>query len=166
MIWTDEQVERLKQLWLEGLSASQVAKRLGGVTRNSVIGKVYRLGLSRKTLASRTDEASQSEVGVALEASRLSSGSQGQNGVCGEDASRPQSGSATASNGHIDLLNLNERTCRWPIGEPCKPGFCFCGKTPKPGSPYCEYHTGIAYQPVQIQPRHKQRPGQRKTAQA
>ncbi len=157
MVWTDEQVERLKRLWFEGLSASQVAKRLGGVTRNSVIGKVYRLGLSRKTPASRTDEAGQSGVDG-------STPSKAQNGASGEDASCPQSGSATASNGHVGLLSLNERTCRWPIGEPGKPGFCFCGKIPKPGSPYCEYHTGIAYQPVQIQPRHKQRPGQGKTA--
>ncbi len=110
MSWTDEQEEKLKQLWREGKTASQIAEELGGVSRNAVIGKAHRLGLSGRP----------SPIKVK--------------------ASRPKK---------VGLLDLTERMCRWPIGDPRQPGFYFCGKQAMPGLPYCAEHAAKAYQTPQ-----------------
>ena len=161
MAWTDDRVELLKKLWAEGLSASQIANRLGGVTRNAVIGKVHRLGLSGRTTTSRAK---------APRTRRRATHAQNR-------AARPQLRShgnlalkpayETDVEEHVDLipatiqelvipieerasiLTLNENKCRWPIGDPGDEDFHFCGRHCASGSPYCEFHSRIAYQPAQ-----------------
>ena len=131
MSWTDERVELLKKLWAEGLSASQIAGELGGITRNAVIGKVHRLGLS-----GRAKSASSSSPRVALAFEM-------------EQEPEPELIENIIPIGQRrTLLELNEDTCRWPIGDPASPEFFFCGGKPLTGLPYCSYHSRVAYQPA------------------
>jgi len=137
--WTDERVDQLKNLWTEGLSASQIARALGGITRNAVIGKVHRLGLAGRASPARADRPHLSAgprvnthphipapPPVAEEPIQLEDGK------------------------YATVLTITEHMCRWPIGDPSDPdGFHFCGRKTKPGSPYCEAHARMAYQPQQ-----------------
>ena len=154
MSWTDERVTTLKKLWLDGLSASQIAKQLGGVTRNAVIGKVHRLGLSGRAAPSQparpafkaprparpaaTTMPSAPRRVVAAEPAALPAVAQ-QPSVPAFRAEEP--GSAT-------VLTLGAHMCKWPIGEPSTDGFTFCGRRSSEG-PYCGEHARIAYQPQQ-----------------
>src|SRR3972149_3775965 len=128
MAWTDERVELLKKLWAEGLSASQIAARLGGVTRNAVIGKVHRLGLSGRATSSRSSSPRPRRAPV------------------------PRAGPL---NERASILTLKEAMCRWPIGDPGEPEFHFCGRKSCGTLPYCEHHARMAYQPVQARRREK-----------
>jgi GcrA cell cycle regulator len=144
MSWTDERVTTLKKLWLDGLSASQIAKQLGGVTRNAVIGKVHRLGLSGRAAPSQparpaaTTMPSAPRRVIAAEPAALPAVAQ-QPSVPAFRAEEP--GSAT-------VLTLGAHMCKWPIGDPSTDGFTFCGRRSSEG-PYCGEHARIAYQPQQ-----------------
>jgi len=148
MGWTDERVETLKKLWLDGLSASQIAKQLGGVTRNAVIGKVHRLGLSGRATPSQPQRP-------AFKAPR---------------APRPALAAAPAPRrplepamptqlpapiftaeepGTATVLTLGAHMCKWPIGDPASDGFTFCGRRSDREGPYCGEHARVAYQPQQ-----------------
>ena len=130
--WSEDRVEQLKTLWTEGLSASQIARALGGVTRNAVIGKVHRLGLAGRASPSRSERPRlpmAPKVPAAL--------------VVEEDPLQLEDGS------HATVLTISDRMCRWPIGDPAASEFHFCGHSPKSGSPYCEAHARKAYQPQQ-----------------
>jgi GcrA cell cycle regulator len=161
--WTEERVELLKKLWAEGLSASQIAGRLAqGVTRNAVIGKVHRLNLSGRATqprnaAPRTARKSPREPSIPGRSPSMP--------TAGATALKPFAHVAprpialpepkplrlvdSAKDGRITILHLNDKTCKWPIGDPNKEDFCFCGHGPREGSPYCEYHARMAYQPPQ-----------------
>ena len=89
MAWTDEMVEDLKKMWKKGLTTNEIAKNLG-VSKNSIVGKVHRLNLTK-------------------------------------------------------LTELDNHSCRWPIGDPKDDNFCFCGKKVKSGQTYCEEHSALAY---------------------
>ena len=144
MSWTDERVTTLKKLWLDGLSASQIAKQLGGVTRNAVIGKVHRLGLSGRAAPSQparpaaTAMPSAPRRVIAAEPAALPAVAQ-QPSVPAFRAEEP--GSAT-------VLTLGAHMCKWPIGDPSADGFTFCGRRSSDG-PYCNEHARVAYQPQQ-----------------
>ena len=126
MSWTDERVEQLKTLWTEGLSASQIARALGGVTRNAVIGKVHRLGLAGRATPARTDRPRlPSAPRVSLRNHHAP-----EPPVVEEDPLTLNDGS------HATVLTINDRMCRWPIGDPSENEFHFCGHKPKAGSPY------------------------------
>ena len=150
MGWTDERVETLKKLWLDGLSASQIAKQLGGVTRNAVIGKVHRLGLSGRATPSqpqrpifKAPRAARPAVAAAPAAPRRAiepSLAQAQAPVPAFFAEEP--GSAT-------VLTLGAHMCKWPIGDPSSDGFTFCGRRSEREGPYCVEHARVAYQPQQ-----------------
>ena len=205
MTWTDERVETLKRMWTEGQSASQIAKELGGVTRNAVIGKVHRLGLSNRNGAAGGQGSDAVEAGGAVaepvtppeevEAVPVE--------VAPRAAPRPPAAPAAEvpdpapvsnvaslpgpsapvpprrpvlvpgqplppqpSAGEISpealatvrevekkarkitLMELTERTCKWPIGDPATPNFWFCGLPTQAGKPYCEAHVGVAFQPM------------------
>ncbi len=160
--WTDDRVELLKKLWAEGLSASQIAAQLaGGVTRNAVIGKVHRLGLSGRTTTSRSSAPRPRRPRQPSHPSR-----NGAMPTAGANALKPQANIKPApapepepepirlvnlpSGGdRVSVLDLTEKTCRWPIGDPGSEEFCFCGHAPKAGAPYCDYHVRVAYQPAQ-----------------
>jgi len=194
MSWSDERVDLLKKLWSEGQSASQIAKELGGVTRNAVIGKVHRLGLSNRNGsapaagATPVDEAEvETESQVEAEAAAPASG------ISTDPAPKPAAPAepddeeavtveaqvrikaiipagqplppqpsvneidpeALAKVSEIEkkakrltLMELTERTCKWPLGDPATDDFWFCGLPVQPGKPYCEAHVGVAFQPM------------------
>ena len=167
MGWTEERVEQLKRLWAEGLSASQIAARLGGVTRNAVIGKVHRLGLSGRATTSR--------IKTHRARPRTSSGSTAKRGVSktrfgtiGNPAFRalyqpdidnyipPAEELVIPPEERKTLQMLTESSCRWPIGDPQSPDFHFCNRNKVPGLPYCEVHARRAFQPPQIRRRDRE----------
>lgn len=149
--WTDERTTKLRKLWLEGLSASQIAKRLGGVTRCAVIGKVHRLGL---VVAGRA-EASAPVIRrgpvhpKALVGSRSKSvPAQARHFKSAPEDARPPRQVVRRSDpnetGSLTLLELRRHHCKWPFGSEAP--FTFCGAKPKGEGPYCERHARKAYQ--------------------
>ncbi len=180
MSWTDERVEKLKTMWGEGQSASQIAKSLGGVTRNAVIGKVHRLGLSNRAAAKpvapapEVKSAKPSPVAAApaapepkpAPAERVVEAAPPPKPVIQsptarrepppptpamvEDAARTAEALAVMEKKakRLDLLELTEKTCKWPIGDPATDDFFFCGLPSQPGKPYCEAHVAVAFQPM------------------
>ena len=136
--WTEERVDQLKNLWTEGLSASQIARVLGGVTRNAVIGKVHRLGLAGRASPSRSERP---RLPMAPKISLRQAVVPAP--IVEEDPIQMDDGNFAT------VLTINDRMCRWPIGDPSENEFHFCGRKPKPGSPYCEGHARKAYQPQQ-----------------
>jgi len=130
MSWTDERVTLLRKLWCEGKTAAEIAKALGGVTRNAVIGKAHRLKLSNrispiqqntKKPVKSPEEKQKTRIAVA--------------------APRPQ-----INIKGIKFDQLKERMCRWPVGDPQEEDFKFCGCESTPGMPYCDGHAKMAYQ--------------------
>ncbi len=150
MSWTDERVETLKKLWQEGLSASQIAAELGGVTRNAVIGKVHRLGLSgRGQPTSSVKRQRRAAPAVRRAREPLSVGNlalQTQVESVAAPVMRPKGSSVVPIAKRLTIEKLTERTCKWPIGDPGHHDFHFCGHDSLDGVPYCEYHAGVAYQ--------------------
>ena len=175
MSWTEERVELLKKLWSEGQSASQIAKELGGVTRNAVIGKVHRLGLSNRSTSTTKSETvpkaeKKTEKAAAKEKETVAKEPEpkstpptptrrqiipaGQplppqpsaNEISPEALARVSAVEKKAK--RICLLELTERTCKWPVGDPATPDFWFCGLPTQTGKPYCEAHVGVAFQPM------------------
>jgi GcrA cell cycle regulator len=205
MSWTDERVETLKKMWAEGQSASQIAKELGAVTRNAVIGKVHRLGLSNRAGPGGKDDEDEAElpvepiveappvvepepVVVAEPAPRVAPAPAERPAPAAAAAPPPPqaavqapilpiplrkaiipagqplppqpsaneiSPEALASVREVEkrakklsLMELTERTCKWPIGDPATEDFWFCGLPSVAGKPYCEAHVGVAFQPM------------------
>lgn len=174
MSWTDERVEKLKKMWGEGQSASQIAKELGGVTRNAVIGKVHRLGLSNRNGGGTSDApAPKPEAKPAPEtkAAKAAPANVPEPAPAPTPAVRkivpagqplpPQpsaneiSPEALATVREVEkkarklsLMELTERTCKWPVGDPATEDFWFCGLPVQAGKPYCEAHVGVAFQPM------------------
>lgn len=222
MSWTDDRVERLKKMWNEGASASQIAKDLGGVTRNAVIGKVHRLGLSNRVGAAEAEEARAPEPAVKGGKATARAGSgKGAAKAAPAAPSRPSAAPAPrstaarpaakaapspapaakapsaapppspASHGgnvtplplrkplvpgqplppqpslneispetlasarevekrskKLSLMELTERTCKWPVGDPATEDFWFCGLPAQAGKPYCDAHVSVAFQPM------------------
>ncbi|WP_225028809.1 GcrA family cell cycle regulator [Xinfangfangia pollutisoli] len=205
MSWTDERVETLKRMWAEGQSASQIAKELGGVTRNAVIGKVHRLGLSNRVGGSEEEEKPaaparaepsappRAEAPAAAPTAppppRPEPAAAQPRASAAERPAAPAAAAAPASNvtplplrkaivpagqplppqpglneispealasvrevekraRKLTLMELTERTCKWPIGDPATEDFWFCGLPSLPGKPYCEAHVGVAFQPM------------------
>ncbi|MCJ8142758.1 GcrA family cell cycle regulator [Ancylobacter sp. A5.8] len=159
MNWTDERVELLKKLWSEGLSASQIAAELGGVTRNAVIGKVHRLGLSGRAKAvaapAPRPRKPRPSAPTAVPARPAVHGNAALATVVRAVAEpEPEEVADPVANvipmaDRCTILDLTEFTCRWPVGDPGKQDFFYCGSRTKTGLPYCAYHARIAYQPVQ-----------------
>lgn len=190
MSWTDERVETLKKMWGEGQSASQIAKELGGVTRNAVIGKVHRLGLSNRAgstgaatpaakpaakekpavstkpapkpaakakpaqLPAVAEKEELDENGIPISAARRAIIPAGQP-LPPQPSANEISPEALAKVSEIEkkakrltLMELTEKTCKWPVGDPATDNFWFCGLTVQQGKPYCEAHVGVAFQPM------------------
>ncbi len=178
MSWTDDRVETLKRMWAEGQSASQIAKELGGVTRNAVIGKVHRLGLSNRTGETAAKEGETEAAPAAEPAAAEATPAEPAAAEPAPAPERPASAArraivpagqplppqpspneispeALASQREVEkrarklsLMELTERTCKWPIGDPATPEFWFCGLPVQQGKPYCEAHVGVAFQPM------------------
>lgn len=204
MSWTDERVETLKRMWAEGQSASQIAKELGGVTRNAVIGKVHRLGLSNRNEdaaaaaapvapvvepvaeaapaarpapeprvklvepkaapapEAKAKPAPRAEVVEEAEAETAAPAFNPRRNIIPAGQPLPPQPSTNeispeslASAREIEkrsrrltLMELTERTCKWPIGDPATDKFWLCGQPSQPGKPYCEAHVSVAFQPM------------------
>ncbi|KPN63715.1 GcrA cell cycle regulator [Aliiroseovarius crassostreae] len=193
MSWTDERVEILKKMWGEGQSASVIAKELGGVTRNAVIGKVHRLGLSNRTSggakpaakpaakekpaakpaaskakaapkpkpAAKKEAAAEADAPAAAPAAEKPALPARKAIIPAGQPLPPQpsanevSPEALAKVNEIEkgakklsLMELTEKTCKWPIGDPATEEFWFCGLPVQQGKPYCEAHVGVAFQPM------------------
>jgi GcrA cell cycle regulator len=159
MSWNEERVETLKKLWGEGFSASQIAAQLGGVTRNAVIGKVHRLGLAGRAKpapasganAARPRKPRGASAGLRVSRAVVRGNTALAQAYELEFEPEPELADNVIPLGQRrSLLELNETTCRWPIGDPGNPDFFFCGG-PKIGSlPYCAYHARLAYQPPNV----------------
>jgi GcrA cell cycle regulator len=151
--WTEERVETLKKLWLDGLSASQIAKQLGGVTRNAVIGKVHRLGLSGRAAPSQPTrtvfKAPRPARPVQPAAPRRVEAQQQQQPNQQLAPAQPRRIMFDESPGSATVLTLGAHMCKWPIGDPSADSFTFCGKRSDGDGPYCGQHASIAYQPQQ-----------------
>ncbi|SIS41243.1 GcrA cell cycle regulator [Insolitispirillum peregrinum] len=116
MVWTDERIEQLKELWAEGLTTGEIGKRLG-VSKNAVVGKAHRLGLKgRPSPIKRTKAPRQTPAAPKEKEQKIRS-----------------------------VVDLSAHTCRWPIGDPREPGFHFCGAPTIANKPYCAEHAAIAY---------------------
>jgi len=183
MSWTDDRVEILKKMWGEGQSASQIAKELGGVTRNAVIGKVHRLGLSNRATtgaasSSAATKANEAKARPAAKPAAKPKAAAKPAEPAAEVAPKPNlparkqiipagqplppqpsaneiSPEALAKVSEIEkkakkisLMELTERTCKWPVGDPATEDFWFCGLPVQQGKPYCEAHVGVAFQPM------------------
>ena len=150
--WTEDRVGALKKLWLEGQSASQIAKQLGGgVTRNAVIGKVHRLGLSGRATPSqpartattfrpartRTTPPAQPSAPRRIEAAQPQPR---------PVAPTPSLPAVAEMPGTATVMTLGAHMCKWPIGDPSSTEFSFCGRRASEGV-YCVEHARVAYQP-------------------
>jgi GcrA cell cycle regulator len=152
MSWTDERVDTLRKLWQEGLSASQIAAELGGVTRNAVIGKVHRLGLSgrgqptttiqRQRRATHPAAPRRTRTVVTIGALALQTNVE----ALAEVVPQPRRSVVVPIPKRLTIEALTEHTCKWPIGDPGNEDFHFCGHDSLESLPYCEYHAGVAYQ--------------------
>lgn len=158
--WTEERVETLRKLWADGLSASQIAAQLGSVSRNAVIGKVHRLKLSsrgRSTAAApRVKKASSgaATAKVVKTVARPVAATIGANALqIAFDAEpvaryRPIEDVVVPISRALKLVELTERTCKWPNGDPLSENFSFCGNESGETGPYCKYHARVAFQPA------------------
>jgi GcrA cell cycle regulator len=162
MTWTDERVELLKKLWADGLSASRIAAELGGVSRNSVIGKVHRLGLSGRAKSTSASVPRQRKPRVQHMMRISRPGARGNTALAPmhvfETEVEPEPTvveNIVPMGQRCSILELNESTCRWPIGDPSAADFFFCGGKTIEGLPYCGFHSRIAYQPVSERRRDK-----------
>jgi GcrA cell cycle regulator len=207
MSWTDERVETLKRMWNEGQSASQIAKEIGGVTRNAVIGKVHRLGLSNRTAPTAEQPAAAARPVPVEEVAVADDPAPARPAQAATQTARPEEEAAQAPAAptpaqtpaqaqapaqpepqaapprrqiipagqplppqpsaneispevlasvrevekrakKLTLMELTERTCKWPVGDPATPDFWFCGLPTQQSKPYCEAHVGVAFQPM------------------
>ncbi|MEM7471248.1 MAG: GcrA family cell cycle regulator [Pseudomonadota bacterium] len=180
MSWTDDRVEILKKMWGEGKSASQIAKELGGVTRNAVIGKVHRLGLSNRSGGGGSTKAAAKEKPAPKAKPAAEKPKAAEPAKPAPAATTPAkviprpklvvtagqplppqpsaneiSPEALASVREVEkkakkltVMQLTERTCKWPVGDPATDDFWFCGLPVQAGKPYCEAHVGVAFQPM------------------
>ncbi|MFD2440029.1 MULTISPECIES: GcrA family cell cycle regulator [Paracoccus] len=192
MSWTDERVETLKRMWAEGQSASQIAKELGGVTRNAVIGKVHRLGLSNRNEESpepAPEAAAKPAAPIAAapepKPAPAPAAAPAPKPAAAAPAAEPAPAPAQPASFNrrpivpagqplppqpsaneispetlasvrevekrarkLSLMELTERTCKWPIGDPATDKFWFCGLPTVAGKPYCEAHVSVAFQPM------------------
>lgn len=192
--WSDQRVNQLKKLWQQGKSASEIAETLGGVTRNAVIGKAHRLGLSgrpspikkpaapaKKTTSkaaspTKAPARSVAKTSTAKPAATKAVPKPTAKATPAKPAAKPvptptapkKSVPTHATKGTpfnppltqevmarplmvhdgevISILDLTERTCRWPIGDPKDPAFGYCGAQSHPGFPYCAGHVAMAFQ--------------------
>lgn len=145
MGWTDERVELLKKLWLDGLSASQIAKQLGGITRNAVIGKLHRLGLAGRNAPTTPARTAPKAPRPVRPVSATPSAPRPI--VPPVIALQPVLARLVEGPGLATRLTLSARMCKWPIGDPQHDNFTHCGRAADAG-PYCAEHAQIAHAPT------------------
>ena len=140
MSWTDEKVSKLKELWGKGNTASQIAEIIGGISRNAVIGKAHRLNLSAK-IKTRSSSVNQSSKSYQ-ENNKIKSGKGRRSkfkSLIIEKDFEPENPK--------QLEELDDNSCKWPIGHPDEKSFYFCGRSSLKDFSYCKLHLLYAYQP-------------------
>lgn len=158
MAWTEDRVATLSKLWADGLSASQIAKQLGGVTRNAVIGKVHRLGLSGRAKPSRPKPAKPAAAPRAKAAPKparktvkATPAVDAKPKVAAQlpaTIEQPPLKAKPLKDGtYATILTITDHMCKFPIGDPKADEFRFCGRKTDPDEPYCTPHSMVAYQP-------------------
>jgi GcrA cell cycle regulator len=176
MSWTDERVETLRKLWLDGKSASQIAAELSnGITRNAVIGKVHRLGLSGRVKAPAPaaprprpakPQATQQRPVVTTRTMTTSASPMTRGATALAYAPREEmlpierpaaEDVVIPMSERVTITDLREAMCRWPLGDPATSDFRYCGAKSPIGTPYCTFHSRVAYQPVQERRRERDR---------
>ncbi|MDB9760482.1 hypothetical protein OAB59_00760 [Pelagibacteraceae bacterium] len=140
MSWTEKKVEKLRELWTKGHTASEISGLLGDTTRNAVIGKAHRLNLeerapSKSKSVSEKRETNKSQPKLRGSASRKSKF----NSILLDKNFEPENPTS--------LENLTDQTCKWPSGHPDEESFYFCGRKPVDAFPYCKLHVLYAFQP-------------------
>ncbi len=140
MSWTDEKVSKLKELWGKGNTASQIAEIIGGISRNAVIGKAHRLNLSAKikTRAATSNKNFDNNSDKSKIQSKRGKRSKFRSLIIEKDF-EPENPK--------QLEELDENSCKWPIGHPDEKNFYFCGRTSLKEFSYCKLHLLYAYQP-------------------
>jgi len=140
MSWTSEKVEKLKELWSKGHTASQIAEMLGDTTRNAVIGKAHRLNLEARAPSKQSSipRSRENKQLVKRTPAPMSRKAKFQSILLDKnfESENPKS-----------LEELTEKTCKWPIGHPNEEKFYFCGRKPESDFPYCKLHVLYAFQP-------------------
>lgn len=162
--WTDERVEVLKAMWADGVHCSVIAAELGGISTNAVIGKAHRLGLPPHKDSNQSRMAAAAEDRVKrprikpppVPRSKVTNPF-GLNGVSKLTAHRktvalPDMPPDVGDN-PVTLMELQDHHCRWPLGDPGKSDFRFCGGERQDGEPYCTRHCRIAYRPLEVRER-------------
>ncbi|UOM32761.1 GcrA family cell cycle regulator [Acuticoccus sp. I52.16.1] len=151
MSWTDERIEVLRKLWAEGMSASQIASSLGGVTRNAVIGKIHRLGLSGRVKAPQTRATRARSAPIVAPKPAAAPRVMAAGAVAvkvveePEIEEIPQTAEIVPLTEGMTLMDLSASTCRWPVGDPSDPAFRFCGARTTQGDTYCRAHAEQAF---------------------
>src|SRR6201991_585506 len=160
LTWSDDRVEQLKKFWEAGLSASQIAAELGNMTRNAVIGKVHRLGLSGRAKSPTSAAPRQRKARPAQHMMRVSRPvSRGNTALAHafEVELEPDPiafDNVVPMSKRLTLIELTDPSCHWPVGDPASPDFFFCGGKALAGLPYCAHHSRVAYQPGADRRRH------------
>ena len=138
MDWNEERTATLRKLWLEGMSASQVARQLGGVSRSAVIGKVHRLGITVREISPRQRSAV-----------RTASRPQPRARIARDTAPTPRPALRLVEVAEMaptsSILGLSTHSCRWPIGNPDSHDFGFCGREKTARGSYCDDHARGAF---------------------
>lgn len=162
MAWTDEMVDQLRAMWIEGLTTGEIGKRLG-VSKNSIVGKVHRLGLSGRPSPIKKKEetetaapAAEAQPKPAKEKTQVKEPKPAKPAKVEKTVietapaeklpeKKECSSKAHSQSGKTMLTDLDNHTCRWPLGDPKDENFHFCGKKVRIGQTYCDEHANIAY---------------------
>ena len=139
MSWTDEKVEKLRELWKKGHTASQIAEVLGDTTRNAVIGKAHRLNLEARAPSKNSGAPTSSGNRQVKRSPAPTSRKAKFQSILLDKNFEPENPKS--------LENLTDETCKWPIGHPNEESFYFCGRKPEEEFPYCKLHVLYAFQP-------------------
>ena len=139
MSWTDEKVEKLKELWTKGHTASQISEVLGNTTRNAVIGKAHRLNLEARAPSKNLGSPSSRDNKQIKRSPAPTSRKAKFQSILLDKNFEPENPKS--------LENLTDDTCKWPIGHPNEEKFYFCGRKPEGEFPYCKLHVLYAFQP-------------------
>jgi GcrA cell cycle regulator len=139
MSWTEEKVNKLKELWSKGHTASQIAEALGDTTRNAVIGKAHRLDLEARAPSKQSTSSNKNDTKINRRPAQPMSRKSKFQSILLDKNFEPEKPTS--------LENLTEATCKWPIGHPDEESFYFCGRSPEGEFPYCKLHVLYAFQP-------------------